>query len=115
MTADNSLYPLLTPGEFHDACGTGFITEISGVPSRRVIDSALESLERLTHRGAFMHTPECLVRLLNLNPATCLLLIAKVFLSKLSFKVPLFSFNNGPLHYDKSRYNHEKNPNRINK
>ena len=51
MTTDNSLYPLLTPGEFHDACGTGFITEISGIPSRRVIDSALESLERLTHRG----------------------------------------------------------------
>ncbi|MCH7819019.1 MAG: glutamate synthase large subunit [Candidatus Marinimicrobia bacterium] len=52
MTKKNSLYPLLEHGKFHDACGTGFITEISGVPSRRVIDFALESLEQLTHRGA---------------------------------------------------------------
>ena len=52
MTTNNSFYPLWAPGEFHDACGTGFIAEISGDPSRRVIDFALESLERLTHRGA---------------------------------------------------------------
>ncbi len=51
----------------------------------------------------------------SLQPATYLLLIAKVFLSKLSFKVPLFPFNNASLHYDDSRYNHEKHPDRVNK
>ena len=52
MATSRSIYPLWDQSKFHDACGTGFIAEISGVPSRRVIDFALESLEKLTHRGA---------------------------------------------------------------
>jgi glutamate synthase (NADPH/NADH) large chain len=38
--------------DFHDACGIGFITEISGVPSRRVIDLSIEALSNMAHRGA---------------------------------------------------------------
>src|SRR6516164_11230954 len=35
----------------HDACGTGFIVQLGKSASREVIDRALESLRRLTHRG----------------------------------------------------------------
>lgn len=38
--------------EFHDACGIGFIAEIDGIPSRRVIDLSIEALKRMSHRGA---------------------------------------------------------------
>ena len=37
---------------FHDACGVGFITELSGKPSRRVIDLSIEALKNMSHRGA---------------------------------------------------------------
>jgi len=36
----------------HDACGTGFIAELDGKPSRRVLSSAISALKRLDHRGA---------------------------------------------------------------
>lgn len=39
--------------EFHDACGIGFIAEISGKPGRRVIDLSIEALKNMSHRGAF--------------------------------------------------------------
>jgi glutamate synthase domain-containing protein 2/glutamate synthase domain-containing protein 1/glutamate synthase domain-containing protein 3 len=38
--------------EFHDACGIGFIAEINGKPSRRVIDYSFEALKNMSHRGA---------------------------------------------------------------
>ncbi len=38
--------------EFHDACGIGFIAEVSGKPSRRVIDYSFEALKNMSHRGA---------------------------------------------------------------
>jgi len=38
--------------EFHDACGIGFIAEISGKPSRRIIDLSIEALKNMSHRGA---------------------------------------------------------------
>lgn len=38
--------------EEKDACGIGFIAEMSGKPSRRVIELALKSLKRMRHRGA---------------------------------------------------------------
>lgn len=38
--------------EFHDACGIGFIAEVDGIPSRRVIDLSIEALKRMSHRGA---------------------------------------------------------------
>jgi glutamate synthase domain-containing protein 2/glutamate synthase domain-containing protein 1/glutamate synthase domain-containing protein 3 len=42
--------------EYHeaarDACGVGFLAELGGRPSRRVLPLALEALARLAHRGA---------------------------------------------------------------
>jgi len=35
----------------HDACGTGFIAQLSGPPTHEIIDHALQALERLSHRG----------------------------------------------------------------
>ena len=36
----------------HDACGVGLIGEISGKPTRRVVDCAIEALSSIWHRGA---------------------------------------------------------------
>ena len=35
----------------HDACGTGFITRLSGAASHEAVDRALLALQRLSHRG----------------------------------------------------------------
>src|SRR6266545_4702668 len=35
-----------------DACGIGFVARLSGGPSRTVLDSLLEALSRVRHRGA---------------------------------------------------------------
>jgi len=55
MTAatDNcTLYPLHEDRWEHDACGMGFLAQISGKVSHTIVQSALEALARLTHRGA---------------------------------------------------------------
>jgi glutamate synthase (NADPH/NADH) large chain/glutamate synthase (ferredoxin) len=44
--------PLFNPNEFHDACGTGFIAELSGQPTRRTVTLAIKALKQLVHRGA---------------------------------------------------------------
>ena len=36
----------------HDACGVGLIGEVSGKPTRRVVDAAIEALSSIWHRGA---------------------------------------------------------------
>ncbi|GHO44976.1 glutamate synthase large subunit [Ktedonospora formicarum] len=45
-------YPLYDPRWEHDACGTGFLANLSGKPSHTLVRSALEALTHLTHRGA---------------------------------------------------------------
>jgi glutamate synthase (ferredoxin) len=35
----------------HDACGTGFIAQLSGPPTHDIIQYSLQALERLSHRG----------------------------------------------------------------
>ena len=35
----------------HDACGTGFVVQLSGLASHEVVDRALTALQRLSHRG----------------------------------------------------------------
>ncbi len=45
------MFPLVDTTD-HSACGTGFIAESTGVPSRRVVTLALAALRRLVHRGA---------------------------------------------------------------
>ena len=45
-------YPLYDVNWEHDACGTGFLAQISGEASHQLVQTALEALTRLTHRGA---------------------------------------------------------------
>jgi glutamate synthase (ferredoxin) len=35
-----------------DSCGIGFVADVQARPSRRILDSALEALRRMRHRGA---------------------------------------------------------------
>ncbi len=43
---------LYRPAKEHDSCGVGFIADMKGRKSRRIVESALNILENLTHRGA---------------------------------------------------------------
>ncbi len=43
---------LYDPANEHDACGVGFVADIKGRKSHRIIEQGLEILENLTHRGA---------------------------------------------------------------
>ncbi|HZU01768.1 MAG TPA: glutamate synthase subunit alpha, partial [Ktedonobacteraceae bacterium] len=54
QTHDTSdpLYPLYDARWEHDACGTGFLAQVSGEPSHELVETALTALARLTHRGA---------------------------------------------------------------
>lgn len=36
----------------HDACGIGFLADLSGRPTHKILDDGLKCLERLAHRGA---------------------------------------------------------------
>lgn len=50
--APNFAYPLYDNRWEHDACGTGFIAQVSGEASHFIVQAALDALARLTHRGA---------------------------------------------------------------
>ena len=46
-----------TPGLYrdqfeHDACGVGFIANIKGIKSHKIVSDGLTMLERMNHRGA---------------------------------------------------------------
>lgn len=43
---------LYDPSLEHDACGTGFVADVDGRASRRIVEMAIESVVNLTHRGA---------------------------------------------------------------
>jgi glutamate synthase domain-containing protein 1 len=43
---------LLEPRYDHDSCGTGFVAQISGEPTHRLLKTGLTALARLAHRGA---------------------------------------------------------------
>lgn len=49
---------LYRPEFEHDSCGTGFITNINGHKSHKIIDDALSMLEHMEHRGACGCDPE---------------------------------------------------------
>jgi len=56
--AASGAYPfLVSPSDFHDACGTGFVAESSGKRSRRVVEMAVRAVDALTHRGAVNADP----------------------------------------------------------
>ncbi|KZL20754.1 Ferredoxin-dependent glutamate synthase 1 [Pseudovibrio axinellae] len=43
---------LYNPAKEHDACGVGFIANLKGAQSHHVVQSGLQIVENLTHRGA---------------------------------------------------------------
>ena len=52
MTPRSQPPPLYNPAFEHDGCGTGFIANVDGRRTHRVVQLAVEALESLTHRGA---------------------------------------------------------------
>jgi glutamate synthase (NADPH) large chain len=42
----------------HDSCGTGFVANLNGLQSHRVVHDALEVLKRLAHRGGAGYDPD---------------------------------------------------------
>ncbi len=52
MKDDPAQRLLYDPRFEHDSCGVGFVTDISGHQSRRVMERALEAIGNLSHRGA---------------------------------------------------------------
>ncbi len=49
---------LYDPANEHDACGVGFVADIEGRKSHKILRQGLEILERLTHRGATGADPQ---------------------------------------------------------
>src|SRR6187401_3497393 len=49
---------LYDPAHEHDACGVGFVVNIKGEKSHLIVQSGLEILVNLTHRGACGCDPE---------------------------------------------------------
>ncbi|MCY3879795.1 MAG: glutamate synthase large subunit [Rhodobacteraceae bacterium] len=43
---------LYLPGQEHDSCGVGMVVSIDGIQSRRVVESGVEALKAVWHRGA---------------------------------------------------------------
>ena len=43
---------LYDPRFEHDSCGVGFVCDVKGRPSNKIIKQGLEVLKRLAHRGA---------------------------------------------------------------
>src|SRR5689334_19243978 len=43
---------LYDPAREHDACGVGFVAELKGRKSHKIIEYGIQILENLTHRGA---------------------------------------------------------------
>ena len=46
---------LYDPRNEHDACGVGFVANISGQKTHAIIESAIEVLKNLLHRGGPKH------------------------------------------------------------
>ena len=50
---------LYRPEAEHDACGVGFVADVKGRVSHKVIEDALAILRNLDHRGAVGADPLC--------------------------------------------------------
>jgi len=46
---ENGMYD---PAEEHSSCGVGMVANVDGVPTRRVVELAVDALKKLWHRGA---------------------------------------------------------------
>jgi len=51
-THDRATTWLRDPRIEHDACGVGFVVDVKGVRSHRIVEQGMEVLRNLTHRGA---------------------------------------------------------------
>jgi len=49
---------LYRPEREHDACGVAFVADLSGLPSHRIVRTALDALRNLEHRGASGSDPD---------------------------------------------------------
>ncbi|MBI4559387.1 MAG: glutamate synthase large subunit [Candidatus Hydrogenedentes bacterium] len=49
---------LYSPWHEHDACGVGFVVNLEGPPTHRIIEQGIQVLENLEHRGACGCDPE---------------------------------------------------------
>ncbi len=49
---------LYDPASVRDACGTGFIARLDGLPTHRLVEQAVEGVVSLTHRGAVNADPD---------------------------------------------------------
>ncbi|AKJ64542.1 Ferredoxin-dependent glutamate synthase 1 [Kiritimatiella glycovorans] len=49
---------LYDPRHHHDNCGVGFVANMDGRPTRRIVEASIEVLENLLHRGATGADPE---------------------------------------------------------
>ena len=49
---DYSTTGLYDPTLEHDSCGVGFVVDIKGRKSRKIVSNALQILKNLSHRGA---------------------------------------------------------------
>ena len=49
---EHSAKTLLDPEQHRDSCGFGLIANLDDLPSHWVVETAIEALARLTHRGA---------------------------------------------------------------
>jgi glutamate synthase (ferredoxin) len=49
---------MFDPSVVSDACGTGFVASLGGVPSHAIVEGAVEAVVNLTHRGAVNADPD---------------------------------------------------------
>ena len=49
---NKDLKGLYDPSFEHDACGLGFVANIKGIKSHKIIEDGIKILENLEHRGA---------------------------------------------------------------
>ena len=54
----NQKQGLYNPKNEHDSCGVGFVTNIHGKKSHKIVKQGLEILTNLTHRGATGYDPK---------------------------------------------------------
>ena len=57
MVKNNSARGLYRPEYEHDSCGVGFVANINGAASNRIVTQGIEILENLAHRGAVGANP----------------------------------------------------------
>ena len=55
LSMENTLY---APEYEHDSCGVGFVAQINGIASRKIVTDACSILSRMEHRGACGCEPE---------------------------------------------------------